>query len=157
MEKNLVESTKAMPNLLFPYTLLTLWEIKECTTRKNFRKTTVINHRAWSRRQTSAVPSDNMHRGRSKTVYSPLFSCIYYTKTGGNLDFKCIVGMGIGLAEKEATPSLTLFVIKRIKHSEHFSTVSHTGHVRRSCVTIWLQYMADSLRWIFRAVLPSQF
>ena len=157
MEKHLVESTKAMPNLLFPYTLLTLWEIKECTTRRTFRKTTVINGRAWSRRQTSAVPSDNKHRGRSKTVYSPLFSCIYYTKTGGNLDFKCIVGMGIGLAEKEATPSLTLFVIKRIKHSGHFSTVSHTGHVRRSCVTIWLQYMADSLRWIFRAVLPSQF
>lgn len=39
---------------------------------------------------------------------SPLYSCIHYTKTGGNLDFKCIVGMGIGLAEKEATPSLTL-------------------------------------------------
>ena len=83
---------------------------------------------------------------RSKTVYSPLFSCIYYTKTGGNLDFKCIVGMGIGLVEKKATPSLTLYVIKRIKHSQYFSTVSHTGHVRRSCVTIWLQYMADSLR-----------
>ena len=31
--------------------------------------------------------------------YIPVYTMI----TGGNLGFKCIVGMGIGLAEKEAT------------------------------------------------------
>lgn len=95
----------------------------------------------------SAVSSDYKHRGRSNTVYSPLFFCIYYEITGGNLGFKCIVhGDGYRVGRNGGVFPLTLYIIKRIKHSQHFSTVSHTGHVRRSCVTIWLQYMADSLR-----------